>query len=310
MGALNPDMNSTREKKQITRTPAPFLPGHYSLQAVSITAGVPDVTQYFRSQEAALRKKQALANNRTHSRYLLRGAQNAWDVYDDTGKLECLCSEVAIDQAQEVDAVVRVSREQFEAAADAAIGADAHCLVCVECHRGGSSADHSNFVVMMRAMIMDANEKDLEHFYVVESHDYDCRVIGLFAKMSSLSPAAADFYLDRYEWLSKSWPLSNPHHLLVVAQRIAQVNVQGLCEVVDQALQYQQADENARCHAKFVIAMSPFETRRKLAEEMLEILGTEGLEFNGLGAPETFDEVQIAKKSSELVTAFRDTLCP
>ncbi len=93
-------------------------------------------------------------------------------------------------------------------------------IVCAEDHAGASAADHSNFVIVCRRMLIEASASDLEHFYIVESQRWPCRMTGIYANVGELSPAMQDIYLERFKWLSNSWPLNARHHIHILADRL------------------------------------------------------------------------------------------
>ena len=297
-------MNNQRTKQNITRTPAPFLPGCYSLQAVSDRPGIPDITIYRQDAEAALAEKNKMSKLGLFSRFLLRSAEDAWDVYNAAGALEHLCHDVVYDHAEEIEKPIMVNRDKFDAEVAAVVGPGVSSMVCVECHSGGSSVEHSNFVVLAKTMIMAADAKDMECLYVAETHDYPCRVVGMYARMSEMSEAMVNKYLDRYEWLSAGLPLSNPHHALVLAKRIAQVRTRYLCELVAKSLEIKGASKDEQMYATFAIHAAPFPTRHQLANEVVQSL-LPGLTIDLPGSAETFDEKALEENAEKVVAHYK-----
>lgn len=302
-------MSNNRERKNITRTPAPFLPGCYSVQAISLSSEVPDVTTYHLDHGSALKKKDSLSRRSGYKWFLIRGALDAWDVYDGSGKLDSLCSDVVYDQVTEVEGHLKVDRVAFEDAAKDALGNGYSCLVGVECHSNSSSADHSNFVVLMRTMLMGASEKDLAHIAVVESRNYDCRVVGLFADVSKLSMDQANHYLDRYQWLKNSWPLNNSHHLQILAFRWAQSPYK-LGELVGKAFELNGADEEEQMAVKASVVLCGFDKRRHFADGVLATIGLDGLVFRGPGAAEQIRLAAVESHCGKIIDVFNSTVAP
>ena len=297
-------MNNKRTDQKLTRTPAPFLPGYYSVQAMSVTPGLPDVTVYRNSAEEAIEWKDKQVTAGRFSRYLLRSSTNAWDVFNAKGALEFLCENVIYDHMGEADKPVKINREQFDASVADVMGEGLTCVACAECHSGASSVEHSNFVVLSRVITLEASATDLDHIYVAESHDFDCRVVGLFMRLGKMSKEATDKYLDRYKWLSEGWPLSNPHHAGILAARMAKIRGRYLSELVCHALAQAGGDIEDQAQAKFQIMSVRDDQRYTLARKVVDAL-LPGLEIEHPGGVESFTADIQREKAAEVAAAYK-----
>jgi len=297
-------MNPAIPKQRITRTPAPFLAGLYSVHAMSDKPGLPDITIYRKSADDAISWKDAQVGTGRFSRYLLRADLDTWDVFDAAGRLESHCGDAVYGQALEVNKVVIVNREQLEASVAYSLGRHVTCLVRAECHAGASSVEHSNFAVLCRLMIAEASAKDLKHMYIVESRDSGCRVTGIYMRMHRLSTEMSDKYLDRYKWLSQGWPLSNPHHAGVLAARLSIVQCEHLTGLVSEALKRANFKPDISTSASLAIMSAPQDARHRLAEKVVEALYP-GLVIAQPGALETFSEEAWQGATPAIIAACR-----
>ena len=214
---------TTEKQKPLkwTDRTAPFLPGLYSLQAVSCNEE-PDITAYRMSPDDAINCKRSMAAMGSYGCLLMRDTAESWDVYDGDGEFIEKSSDVIQNQVGEVMDHVEVNREDLvREARETLLNDDLSLIACAEHHAGASSADHSNFVVVCRRMIIDAKPHDMQHIYIVESKQWPCRVTGIFADVNCLSSDMQDVFLDRVKWLNKSWPLLKHHHLEMLADRMA-----------------------------------------------------------------------------------------
>lgn len=221
---------------QITETPAPWMPGLYSVQSIPKNPKDPSVTVYRNTVEEALtylRRTAAAAESRW---LLLRHAEAAWDVYGPDGRLVHLCREVSERQRGEVPRVVEVDRDMLDVQAIAATGLPLARICVAEGHAGASAAALSNFVLVSRDVLLEAPEEDIEHFVAVEGNSWDCRVLGLYGNMARLSMKTTDRWLDRYRRLVAEKPLDRSHYLATLKKHLANARIGYLTQIVMSAL--------------------------------------------------------------------------
>jgi hypothetical protein len=292
-------MSKKRTHQKLTNIPAPFMQGLYSVQAVSIHPDLGDVTIYRETAAEAVAWKTKQAATGQFSRFFLRHAINAWDVYTGDGKLEHLCDDINAGDDREITDACSVDRAEFVARARKQIGERFTCAVALEAHRDACAADHSNFVVLSQLLLLNGAAADKQHMCVVESRDWQCRVIGLFIDVEKLSTAAIDKFLDRYPYLVKSWPLSGSHHLNVLATRLSTIRQDYLADVVGQLMH----NESTAIAAKFNVLAASDAQRKQLADKLVQTLAG-AIEIEKVGGPELFDEEQVANKRHELLEAY------
>ena len=201
--------------------PAPFLNGHHSLQAVSNQDLVPDVTIYRNEVEEVEQYMRKLVRRSIYDHFFLRHAEHRATRYDSQGRLSEQVTQPSFIPAIASEEILQTSREAMVQEARTAIRSqNASLIVSAEGHSGASAADHSNFVVICRRMIMEANNADLAQVFVVDHKIWPCRVVGIYADISALSENMQNAFLERYKWLSHSWPLNIRHHAETLAGRL------------------------------------------------------------------------------------------
>ena len=303
-------MTKVKEQKKFTNRPAPMLPGLYSVQAIPSDMRCPDVTIYRRDASDAVAWKSLMVKREGgYSRFLLRHAVDAWEVYGADGLLECKCDNVTGTAEDELRKVVAVDREEVELEAGAVLGPGLTCISCVEGHAGASSAEHSNFCVLNRKMLVEATTEDLKHVFLVESRAWPCRVMSLMVAMDRVSTEFQNKFLDRHYWWSRGWPLDNSHHQTILASRLADVRRDYLGSVFVDALVESGTvgTSEAALSAKVGIALVPPDVRRTLAHKLIE-LSYKHLQYHGRGAEEKFDEVELRNNAALIAQIFVEVM--
>lgn len=272
------------------------------MQAVSDREGLPDVTVYRRNVGEVVDWKDAIAAKGLFSRFLLRHAVDAWDVYDASGKLESLCDNVVGQRVGELPTVVFVDRDILAAEAARALGAGVSCLTACAGHAGAPAADHSNFGTMLRMLITDGDDADLRHLSVVESHTWRCRVGGVFANVSALSPTAQNMFLDSFGSITNSKPLDAGDHRRMLVNRLASLRVDHLCDVCAEVGAAGGLDEEDILSIRLNVSTSGVEFRRGLAEELIRLTGKCPTSPRW-GVAESLDANKLLGKRAEVMAA-------
>ena len=293
--------------KELTDRPAPLLPGLYSMQAVSEDPTQPDVTVYRLSAKEADEWKTSMAMYGCYKWFLLRSDTDKWDIFDKHGKFVDKRRDVVEDHVKEVNTHVEVDRDEFLREAREALGDDEWSLVsCIEGHAGASAADHSNYVVVCRRMIIDAKPGDIHNMCIIDSKQWDCRVSGVFARVGRLSNFMQDTFLDRVTWIEKSWPLLQKHHRDTLADRL--VNARG--SYVRDLLQ--DCGYAAGMSRELILSMitkwtlaSP-SAQYRFAQHIVTTLQDKMI-FEA-GKAEIFEPAYIERKGSEVVSDYRRLL--
>lgn len=302
-----PSQQSSKIFRKWSDRLAPQLPGLCSLQAVG-SGGSPDVTAYRNSSGAAARWMQILVGRGGFDHYLLRFSACGWDVYDGDGKFEVKHRSHPPEnqpRQRELDEVVDVDRGALLAEARATLFDDGlSLLACAEGHAGASAADHSNYVLVLRRLIMEAGPDDLPHFYVVDSRAHRCRASGIYARVDKLSRAVQDAYLDRYKWLANSWPLVPDSHVDMLADRIAKTRMNFMMDLIAQCGRNMPHESVTSAQAKWAIA--PLGARYRFARHVVSTL-KEGLLF-APGAAEVFDSAVVEARGALALKGFQTLL--
>lgn len=300
---------SEKSKTVVYKNVAPYLPGLYGVQALGDDL-TPDVTVYRTdTKEVAAWIKAAKQKNR-HGGFLVRHGLDKVDVYDKSGtrvsrnakldeQLSCLPEAAA--PAMEVDASV------FLREAAAVLPDGWSCMASCMCHAGVSSASHSNFVMVMRDFILEADPKDLAQVAVIESHKWNFRVMGVFAHVPALSSAAQDRYLDRYRWLSNGWPLHAWHFKQTMAYRLSTVQKHTLADVASRVCRLAGKSPEYGMAVKLHVVSLPHEARMALAAAVIERVGDK-LEFPEDQRCETFSDEQLKPHADQLMQLVSQSL--
>jgi hypothetical protein len=295
-------MTKKRLPRDITNTPAPWLPGLYSMQAVG-NQGLPDVTIYRQNVEEALAWKDKEVGRNIFCKFLLRHAADAWDVYGDDGKLECLCSDVVGRKMSDLQVGALATSGLLETEAVSAVGSRVARVVHAESHASASVVDHSNYGWVLRNMIRDAAEKDLRHTYVVESHAYDHRVAGVYTDVANLSAKAQDQFLDSYRALATRTPLDQEDYLKLFMGRTAALRVNYLSDVCARAGKTSGLDEEEILSMRLSVGCRGVEFRRELVSKLLTLTEAR-ISVSVDGAAEEIDEATLHYVAEEVVKAF------
>lgn len=295
-------MTKQRSQQKITNKPAPYVPGLYSVQAVSLTKGLPDVTIYRESASEALSWKTESAKRGLFDKFMLRHSIDAWDVYDSDGKLEHLCNSVAYPEEPDKSATVNVEISKLEEEAMKAIGKKHTLVVSAESHSGSSAASHANFLTMTAKMIHDADHEDLRHVHVVSSSSWPCRVSALFLDVTEASSGMQDAFLDRYKKLSAGQALDVELHKKVIASRMAVLKASQLADIYRDASITAGATEDDALSVKMVIltALSSAE-KLHLAQVVMRTCYDAVKIRKGC---EVFDKKEMEKHSKALLKAY------
>ena len=200
--------------------PAPFLSGLHSLQAVSNQDLVPDVTIYRKEVEELEQCMRKLVRRSIYDHFILRHTEHRASRYDSQGRLSEQLTQPNFIPAIAPEEILQTSREaMLQEARTALRNEGASLIVCAENHSGASAADLSNFVIICRRMIMEASNADLAQFFMVDHKIWPCRITGIYADISALTESMQNIFLERYKWLSQSWPLNIRHHAETLAER-------------------------------------------------------------------------------------------
>jgi len=277
------------------------------MQAVSSDPTQPDVTVYRFSAKEVDEWKNHMALYGCYQWFLLRSDMDRWDVFGPDGEFIEKRREVVKDHITEVQSRVEVDRDEFLAEGRETLGDDDWSLIaCMEGHSGASAADHSNFVVVCRRMIIDAKPEELQNLCVIDSKRWDCRVSGVFARVGNLSGRMQDLFLDRFEWIRKSWPLLQKHHRDTLADRLVNARAGYVREILhDSGFAAGMSQELIQSMITKWTLASPG-AKYKFARHMIGIL-QEKLVFEP-GQAETFDPAFIERKGSEIVADYRALL--
>ena len=178
--------------------------------------------------------------------------------------------------------------------------------MAAEGHAGACAADHSNFVLISRRMIVDAKAADLEQVFVVKSNRWPCPVVGIFANVASLSAEMQDLYLDRWKWLNHSWPLVSDHHKDMLADRMTKVRgtyVQQLLEDCGRSAGM-SGERILEMQTKWHLASR--QSKYQFCQQVVSRL-EEGLLF-APGEAETFDPEVVVRRGADAVRNWRGIL--
>jgi hypothetical protein len=210
--------------QQWTPRPSPFLPGLVSVQAGNDDLCRPDITVYRIDVEDAESWIRKSARKLACRRFFLRRDEHVAELYDSDGKLSRKLLKPEYPHTGPDATALQIDRNiLLQQMRTALRQPQLSLLACAEDHAGASAADHSNFGMLCRRMIMESGKADLDQFYVGEHKMWTCGVSCIYADVSALSPSMQDIYLERHKWLKKSWPLSARHHFETLANRFARI---------------------------------------------------------------------------------------
>lgn len=239
--------------------------------------------------------------------FFLRRSEKEVDVYDPKGSHLDNLKAPQFKQAPEIEEGAVINHEELTTEAREIIGNPNLWLVaCVEGHANASAVDHSNFMVMCRCLIMEADKSDLEHMYVVDSHKWPCRVTSLFADISALSTEMQDAYLERYTPLKLGTPLNQDYHKSVMADHLARLRYCYVTKVIEDCgyaadLEW---DIVRSLQAKWMLASQG--AKYKFAQHLVDTL-YEGIKYEK-GCAEMFTEAVLSLKGADVLTDFKKHL--
>ncbi len=286
---------------------APFLLGLKSAQASTQDAQHPDISVYRNEADEAEQWIRKTARRDKYTTFFLRHDVDAVGLYNHEGKFVRTFAKPEFPALRESYDNLKPDRESMQREMrDAVRNQNLILLACAEDHAGASAADQSNTSIVCRRMIMEADSKDLQHFYVGEHKQWQCRVTSIYADISALSQTMQDVYLDRFKWLRNSWPLNSKHHLETLADRLATVRSKyttGL--LLDCGHAAGMAPELIMTlQAKWMLA-SPG-AKYRFAQRMLEVM-KDGLIYTLRGA-EIFDPSYVETHGAAAVSDYRSFL--
>jgi hypothetical protein len=189
---------------------------------------------YRDSIKRAEKWKDIMVGRGESAHHFLRRDETSWSIYDRTGELLGESQNITNRHIEEVTDTVQVDRSILEAdVREFMLNEDLTLIACAENHAGASAADHSNFSVICRRMLMEADAQDLRHVFIVEGRKWPCRVVGVVADLTRLSGKMTDVFVDRVRWLRNSWPLVAEHHADVFAERLAKTRSSYVLELLE-----------------------------------------------------------------------------
>lgn len=287
--------------------PAPYLPGLHSAQATNSNERIPFVSVYRNKAKAAADWIRGCKLANGTSSFFLRSDEQDVKLYDYRGRFVKSLEAPMFKSTPELEDSIPVDRDfMVHEAREATKQPQLSLIVCAEDHAGASAADHSNFVIVCRRMLIEASAADLEHFYVVESQRWPCRMTGIYANIGALSPAMQDIYLERFKWLSNSWPLNARHHLDMLADRLVRSRSRYVTDLL------QDCGHAARMPRDLILTMqskwmlaSPG-SKYRFAQHLVETL-REGLLFE-INQAEVFAPSIVDSHGAAAVKEFRQIL--
>ena len=310
MVVLNHTLNATQTLPthlQWAPRPAPYLPGLHSAQATNSDDRIPFVSVYRTKAKAASDWIRSCKLATDTSSFFLRSDEQDVKLYDYRGKFVRNLEAPSFNAIPESEDIIPVDRDlMIHEARDLLKQPQLSLIVCAEDHAGASAADHSNFVIICRRMIIEASPADLEHFYVVESQRWPCRMTGIYANIGELSSEMQDIYLERFKWLSNSWPLNARHHMDMLADRLVRARSRYVTDLLQECgrVAGMSHDLILTLQSKWMLA-SPG-SKYRFAQHLVETL-KDGLLFE-INQAEAFDPTIVDKHGAAVVKDFRQIL--
>lgn len=256
-----------------------ILEGLYNIRAVAANADEPDVTVFRSKARQAIQYVADMSAKYTgkYKYYIVNHALDAWDVYDAKGKLKYLCSSVSHESW--MDAVRENPGDRTDVLATALqeakieLGDDAVTqLAYVDWHREASAVDHTNFLILLRRMIQESEDDDLQRLYLVHSKATNNVSLGLYANVSKLTAEIQDLYIDRYRHISKRFPLSQERHKETLAHMLASCRVDYGGEVLRTCARAAHVAEDEILGMMATWALTDAETRYPFALHVVQTL--------------------------------------
>jgi hypothetical protein len=295
--------NRTRDV-DFNHTP-PMFADLCSVQAADANPAGPILTIYHEQPSTAADWIAEAARDKRFEAYLRRGGKGYWERWDVNGEPTDGGNYLPFIPFQESTTPVPVDRAAFLQEAREFTGdAGLSLIACREGHAGASAADHSNFDVVCRLMIADADPADLDHVVIIDSRKWPCPVTGVFANVARLSPTMQDVFLDRVPCIQNSWPLDvGAFHTRLMYRLVnfRQSYVFGLLRDCGHVARMSE-DRITAMMAKWKLASGM--SRYKIAIHIVETLG-EGLVYEKQTA-ETFSEEIIQGRGADVMKIVKD----
>lgn len=233
--------------KITTDRPAPILPGFIATQALSKDGIPPNITQYHRELESALRWLNRIAKKGIFDAFLMGRPSCHWFVFDRHGQKIETRKRITPEEGvfKDLHQPLQVSLLEYIESMQEILGESVYPMTFAVHHALASSVGHSNTQVITHSMIMNASDEDLDHVYFADGIVDGCRAQGWFMDTDAVSEELMDKYLDRYKWLSKGWPLDNKHHAQTLAYRMATFRPQQVVETLVGIGEHAQLGEHA-----------------------------------------------------------------
>lgn len=212
------------QKLQWTPHAAPHILGLVSAQTSTSDPNIPDIAVYRNEAEEAEQWIEEMAKNSEYDAFFLRRNEQVVDLYDSKGNHSKRLPRPTYPSARESEDVLKLDRDVMRGQVRKVLRTQGlSLLACHEEHAGANAADHSNYIILCRRMIMEASRKDIEQFYICEHKSWPCRVSCVYADVSALSPDMQNIYVERHKWVSRSWPLNTKHHFDTLADHFSRV---------------------------------------------------------------------------------------
>jgi len=257
------------------------------------------------AKEAIAWKDQSVFSGR-YSHFLLRHGEKAWDVYGEDGKIDSYCSEVVSSHIRENTSEVDVNADTLLAEAiEVTMETQLQVICRAESHAGARAVDHANFTRVVRALVIDASDKDLRHIYLVDSRAYDCRTVSVCANLRRMSLEAQNAYLDMHAMLKNSVPLDPQHHLDVLASRLSRSRDAYVGEVI-RACCIQKGGQELATSVEVRWHLADMHQRHAFCTRLTHLL-SHAIVYEGT-KPETFVEEAVMVKSLEILDILSDVL--
>tara|TARA_R110002110_G_scaffold8326_12_gene41924 strand:- start:506 stop:1291 length:786 start_codon:yes stop_codon:yes gene_type:complete len=239
--------------------------------------------------------------------FLMRSDREHWDTYDKHGLFLEKRTDVTRTHVEEVTHTVEVDRVAFEKEGREALGGGGWCLIsCLEGHAGASAADHANYAVVCRRLIMDAKPKDMECVCIVESKKWGCRVSGIFADVGQMSPDMQNTFVERFRWLNNGWPLVHKVHRDVLADRLSKVRHSYMGELLQSCGNAIGMSPEIILGVRTKWSLASPRVQYRFAHHVVDTL--EEKMILASGEAETFDPDYVERRASEVLLDWRQRL--
>lgn len=292
-----------KQEHLTTSIPAPFLPGFYSLQAVSASPETPDVTSYMRDLKSLSAFSERMVATGKFKGFLLRHSVDKWDVLGPKGK--------TVVNSVDARAAIRLeqlepfgpSRATYRKEAAEVLGEGLSTLSCAEYHAAASAAEHSNMVVLLRVMLTDTKE-DNPHIYISDTNRCgEGRVTSLVGHIAKMRTEESDRFLDRHNWVDRGWPLNNVHHAEILAGRLTLLRADYLADIITYAARADGMGDEGLPMVRFNVTAVSTEKRGMLTKDLIEILYS-SIEYDDSGRAELFSLADVKDSAKRIMNAY------